>query len=197
MSFPADFELDAEIVGAITLVALDTTGGVLRFGVGFEGLFTDRNGNQWLGSRLINLSETEFAINGTAPALAMTFSWIQDPDAVDLNAIIREEGGVSAIKGRSATFYLQYMTRQDEIFAPVRAPVQWFRREMMNIVYTIDGPQQRSVAITCEGDWRLRNRPQAGRYTVIDHARRLGVASNPSLQFMPINAVDDQPLFGL
>lgn len=197
MPFPADFDLDAEIVGCITLVALDTTAGILRLGSGFEGTFVDCNGHSWLGSRLISTSSTEFSINGNAPALTLTFAWVQDPDTEDLLTIIRNEGGIAAIKGRPAIFYFQYLTKQAEIFAPVHQPVQWFKREMINLVYTLDGPQQRTVSVVCEGDWRLRNRPLSGRYTVIDHARRLGVASNPSLEFMPTHVVDNQPLFGL
>lgn len=197
MPFPTDFELDADIVGMITLAALDTSAGILRFGTGFEGTFIDKNGHAWLGSRLISTSSTEFSINGNAPALTLTFAWIQDPDAEDLVAIIRNEGGIAAIKGRPATFYMQYLTRQEDIFAPVHAPVQWFKREMLNLVYTLDGPQQRTVSVVCESDWRLRSKPLGGRYTVIDHARRLGVPNNPSLEFMPTHELNNQPLFGL
>lgn len=197
MTIPSEYVLDGDVVGCVLLVALDTTGGTIRFGEGFEGYFTDSNGNVWLGSRLIQVTGTDIAINGTAPGLSLAFSYIQDPDAQeDLVSAIEAEGGVDAIRGRSATFYLQYMEDMSDWHAPSFAPVQWFKRTMINLTYSYDGPQQRTIGVVCEGDWRLRNRPSAGRYTRTDHERRLG-ESNPSLTVMPNGSVEGQRLSSL
>lgn len=196
MTLPSNYELSSQVIGLIDLVELDTTEGPLNFVIGEDARFTDVNGTVWLGSKLLSVSETEFSINGTAPALQLSFSFIQDPDSEDLIKIIKDFGGVDAIKGRLAKFYIQYIGEYKEIYAPVFAPQLLTQRVMYNLDYSFEGPQVRTLTVTVEGPFNLRARPLGGRYNTADHSRRVG-SPNPSLEFMPNNATDTQTLFGL
>lgn len=196
MTLPSNYELNAEVVGVLDLVEIDTTEGVLNFVVGDDAKFTDVTGKIWYGSKLISVSETEFSINGTAPSVQLSFTFIQDPDTPDLIQIVKDLGGVSTVKGRLAKFYLQYIGEYKQIFAPVFAPQLLTQRVMYNLDYAFEGPQVRTLTLTVEGPFNLRSRPVGGRYNTADHSRRVG-SSNMSLEFMPNNASDTQTLFGL
>lgn len=195
MSFPEEYDFAAENVGLIELVELDTTEGICRFILNEDGFFKDNSGNVWSGSKLITASEIEYSINGSAPAVELSFSFIQDPDADDLVAAVREMG-VESVRGRDAKIYIQYLGAIKEFFAPIYPPQLLTTRKMLNIGYAFDGPQVRTLSLTLEGPFNLRSKPIGLRYTTTDHSRRLGY-DNPSLEFMPNNAFDEQPLFGL
>lgn len=195
MSLPDDYDLNADVVGLLDLVELDTTAGLVRLILNEDARFVDVNGHEWLGSKLISVSEVEFSVNGTAPAVQLNLSFIQDPDAEDLTAAVKEYG-VGAVKGRSASFYVQYIGEFKEFYAPVFEPQLLTRREMSNLDYSFEGPQTRMLSLTVEGPFNLRARPVGGRYNTADHSRRCGY-DNPSLEFMPNNNSDTQSLFGL
>ena len=192
---PANYDFRAEILGVIDLVELDTTEGPCRFIVGADGWFRDVNGHVWMGSKLIKSSAIELSINGTAPGTELTFSFIQDPDEDDLIAQVRELG-VGAVKNRPAKFFIQYIASTTEYFRPYYEPQLFTTRVMQNISYGFDGPQQRRLSLSVEGPFNLRAKPVGGIYNTADHSRRCGYA-NPSLEFMPTNASDEQSLFGL
>lgn len=199
MSLPDDYDLRSPVISFVDLVALDTTAGIVRLLLGDDAFFYDVNGNQWLGSKLLSTSEIELSVNGTAPATELTFSYIQDPDEPDLIAAVKEYG-VAAVKGRPARFYIQYLESTGEFFRPVFAPQLFTTRTMMNLDYVFNGPQIRGLTLTVEGPFNLRAKPVSGRYNTSDHSRRLGLPPgtiNPSLEWMPNNTFDDQPLFGL
>lgn len=185
-----------EIVGVIELLEMDTTEGTLRFLLHDDGRFQDINGNWWLGSKLMSVSEVDMSINGTAPAFEATFSFIQDPDEPDLIQNIENMGGVSVIKNRTARFYEQLIGRTDEFFKPVSEPELITQRKMLNLTTKFDGPQIRTLGVTMEGPFALRSKPTVGTYNTDDHSRLVG-SSNPSLEFMPKNSIDEQPFFGL
>ena len=191
----SDPDFRADIVGLIELVELDTTEGVARFILNEDGFFTDANGNRWAGSKLITVSEVEYSVNGSAPAVELTFSFIQDPDADDLVSAVRAMG-VGAVKGRAANFYIQYLGSFAEFYKPVFQPMKITSRTMINLGYGYDGPQIRSLSLTVEGPFNLRSKPIGARYNTADHSRRVG-HDNPSLEFMPYTTFDEQPLFGL
>jgi hypothetical protein len=193
----SDFDLEAEIVGKLDLLEIETSGGTLRFLAGDDGWFKDVNGNIWTGSKLMSISSIDHSVGGTAPDVTATFSYVQDPDAEDMFALIREHGGADAVKGRKARLWYQHIGQHGEFYAPVAAPVLIFERVCQNLTFSFDGPQQRTVALSIEGPFNLRSRPVGGTYSTHDHARRLGVAANPSLEFMPGTTMDEQPLFGL
>jgi hypothetical protein len=199
MTLPADWELDADIVGAIVLVELDCTDGVdsfpLRFVVNDEASFRDSSGNVWWGSKLISVDQLDFSIGGDAPAVNVTLSYTVDPDVTDFITLVRQYGK-DAVRYRLAKFYLQYIGSHEEIFAPIYEPVLLTTRRMMNLTYSISGPQTRSVSVGVEGAFDLRSKPVNGRYTDADHRRRTGT-NDPSLEFMPTNASDEESLFGL
>lgn len=191
------FDLEAEIVGKLDLLEIETAETPLRFLVGDDGWFKDVNGTVWTGSKLISISAVEQSVGGTAPDVTATFSYVQDPDAEDLFALIRDHGGAAAVKGRKARLWFQHIGQHGEFFAPVAAPVLIFERTCQNLTFSFDGPQQRTVALSIEGPFNLRSRPPGGTYSTQDHSRRLGVTLNPSLEFMPGTTMDEQPLFGL
>lgn len=195
MSIPAEYDLSSDVIAILDLVELDTTEGMVRLILNEDARFTDTNGHEWLGSKLLSVSELEFSVNGTAPAVQLNFSFIQDPDAEDLTAAVKEYG-VASVKGRAANFYIQYIGAFKEFYAPVFAPQLLTSRVMSNLDYSFDGPQKRSLTVTVEGPFNLRARPVGGRYNTADHSRRCGYA-NPSLEFMPTNNSDSQSLFGL
>lgn len=195
MSFPAEYDFESDNVGLIELVELDTTEGICRFILNEDGFFTDMSGNVWMGSKLISASEIEYSINGSAPAVELSFSFIQDPDADDLVAAVRALG-VDCVRGRDAKIYIQYMGAIKEFYAPIYAPQLLTTRKMLNLGYAFDGPQMRSLSLTIEGPFNLRSKPIGLRYNTADHSRRVGY-ENPSLEFMPNNTFDEQPLFGL
>lgn len=195
MTVPVEYDLRAPAIGIIDLVALDTTEGVLRFALGDDGWFTDSSGNRWVGSRLLSCSALEMSIGGTAPAVELTLTFIQDPDEPDLVAAVKAYG-VACIKGRAATFYMQYIGDHPQFFAPVFPPLKLTTRTMLNLDYVFEGPQVRRIVLTVEGPFALQSKPVGGRYNTADHSRRCGYA-NPSLEFMPTNSTDDEPLFGL
>lgn len=195
MSLPADYDLRSPVLAVVDLVALDTTAGMVRLLLNDDGLFRDVSGNLWYGSKLISASEIDFSINGTAPAIQLSLSFVQDPDAEDLIAAVQAYG-VASVRNRPATFYMQYLESTGQFFKPVFAPQRLTTRTMMNLEYVFDGPQVRQIVLTVEGPFNLRSRPAGGRYNTDDHSRRVG-APNPSLEFMPTNQFDEQPLFGL
>jgi len=194
-----DFDFGADVVGLLDLVSLDTTAGMVRLVVGDDGFFDDVDGNRWYGSKLISASEMEMSIGGTAPSMSLNLSFVQDPDVDDLVAAVKAYG-VDAVKDREARFYVQPISAVNEFYRPVYTPQLLTIRKMMNLDYEFNGPQIRTITLTVEGPFNLRSRPVGGRYNTDDHSRRLGLPAgtiNPSLEFMPTNSFDDQPLFGL
>lgn len=195
MTIPTEVaqHLNDEAVGAMLLAHLDTTEGDVRLVFGEDGKFTDTNGNAWYGSKLLTIGDIEDSLNGKAPSWELTCSYTVDPDIGDLVEIVRSYG-VDAIDGRPCRLYFQYFGKHEEMYAPIHAPILITRRIMRKLTYTIDGPQTRSVTVTCEGPYPLRSKPVNGRYTDGDQRRRTG--GDPSLEFMPYQAWDDEPLFG-
>lgn len=198
MSVPTEIaqQLSDEVVGAILLVDLDTTGGHIRLLPGEDGIFTDTNGDQWLGSTLISLGDAQGgASNGSAPTFQVTLNYAYDPSrGTDLLAAVRQYG-VDAINGRALTLYFQYFGKHEEMYAPIWSPIRVATYTMRQLIYGLDGDQTRNVAVSCEGPYPLRSKPPNGRYTDADQRRREN--GDPSLEFMPTNAFDNQPLFGL
>lgn len=195
MTLNPDYDFQADVIAVLDLVELDTTEGTVRLWIGEDGIFIDTSGNQWTGSKLLSVSEIEYSINGSAPAVTLGFSFIQDPDAEDLIAAVSELG-VAAVKGRPARFYIQYLRSMNEFYKPFYAPDLITQRSMTNIDYIFDGPQIRGLSLTVEAAFNLRSKPVGSRYNTVDHSRRVG-HDNPSLEFMPTNNNDEEALFGL
>ena len=195
MTIPATWDLEAEIVGYVTLVHLDTTEGVLRFLLGEDGTFTDASGNEWLGSKLLSIGAVELSIGDRVPTTEFSFTYTVDTDGEDLVSIARGFG-LAAIRDRYATFYLQPLAQYEEFFAPTFSLVQIARRRMMQLRYDISGPKDRRVSVILDGPMNLASKPTNGRYTTPDATRRKG-SEDLSHEFMPTNPFDEQSLFGL
>lgn len=194
MIFPDAFNASDRVAYILLLVNISTQDGEFGFMAGVDGLFTDVNGKNWYGSQLINQGNLEASINGNAPSGQVEISFIQDPDAPDLVRQIRALG-VNYVSGRDITFFIQPLQGVEEFQAPTLQPIQYSRRVMRTISYSASGPQQRSIALSFEGPYELRNTSRGLTYNTVDHERLTGV-SNPSLEFIPTNRTDEEKLFG-
>lgn len=196
MSIPATWDLEAEIVGFVTLVHLDTTQGPLRFMLGEDGWFEDADGTRWLGSKLLSTGRLELSIGDRVPASELSFTYTIDPGQEDLVSVVRAFG-VSAVRGRVATYYIQPLVIYDELFRPTLGLITMAQREMTQLSYSIVGPQERRVSVIMDGPMNLASAPPNGRYNTADATRRNGGVYDPSFEFMPASAFDEQSLFGL
>lgn len=199
MTIPSAYNARAERVGFLTLVEIDSTEGIFNFLLGTDGWFQSTDGKKWIGSRLISASEIELSVNGTAPGIELSLTFIQDPDQPDLVSEVRALGS-DIVRGRPCRLYIQYMEAIEEFYKPVYAPQLITQRTMMNMSYHFEGPQIRRLSLQVEGPFNLRSKPVGGRYNTADHSRRIGLPPgtiNPSLEFMPVHGVDEQTLFGL
>lgn len=184
--------LSDEAVGAALMLELDTSEGFLRLYRGENGVFRDVNGTDWIGCTLLRMGEVKVSSNATAPTWEAQLSYVHDPDREDILSVIREFG-VAAIDGRPCSLYFQYFGKLEEMFAPIWEPILFRTLTMRRLIYSYNGPQERSVTLVCEGPFPLRSKPLNGRYTDADQRRRH--SGDPSLEFMPTHGFDDQPLF--
>lgn len=191
--FPAGFDARADAVAMLELVSIDTPDGVARYILGRDGKFTDVDGHVWWGSTLVSSPEAEMPINGTAPSGALTLAYFQDPSQPDLIEQIRALGA-DYITGRPITFWLQVFGDVREFWAPVAAPIRLMTRQMTSLGFAGAGPLERSITLTFESAFAGRNTGRGWVYNTTDHARLVG-ASNPSLQYMPHDTYQEQPLF--
>jgi len=187
--------LGEEVVARLVLIELDTKQGFVRLVLGEDGVFIDANGVEWIGSKLLNMTSIDFSIGGNAPGIELSLSYIFDPDRQDLVSAIKSYG-VSAVNGRFCRIAYQWLSDIEGFFKPVASPFLLTKRKMRNLGYSYKGSQTRQVTLTIEGPFVLRSRPVSGRYTDADQKRRTD-SSDPSLEFMPNNATDAEPLFGL
>lgn len=191
---PAGIDPDAEVLFALNLAAVDTPDGIFRFLVGTDGVFRDVEGHEWAGCQLLQPSDDEFAIGGAAPSGSLTLAWFQDPSAPDLIAQVRELGA-AYVAGRPITFYVQWCTTLEEMYAPTLPPVQVMRRTMREITWRLDGAQGRSLTLAYESAFDHRRGARRMVYNTDDHTRLIA-AANPSLQFIPQDNFQAQKLFG-
>lgn len=199
-SIPAQWDTDAEIVGYITLISLDTTQGPVRvFLSEDDGFFDTLDGLRWYGGRAFEMGDIEAPINGTAPTVTLSFTYYLDPlnpPDQDLIEIVRQNGGVDAIRERWATFYIQPMIAYEDSFRPALGYFFFTRLQMMQIAFDISGPRRRTVSVVLETSNSMRARPPYGTYNTADASRRVGF-HDPSFEFAPDDSFDEEPLFGL
>ena len=182
------------IFAALDLCEVNTLDGPARFILGADGVFTDINGNTWVGSQLGAVSSLGAAIGGEAPEGEITLSYFQDPDADDLIAQLIALG-VDYVGGQEVRFYVQTFASHAEFYAPVKAPVLWLTRIARKLTFSAGGAQDRSITLSFEA-WS-ENRMAAGR-TVLNtkgHAKLIG-EENPSLTYIPTTDFQEQKLFG-
>jgi len=196
MTIPAEIaaQLADEAVGRLILFDIDSTEGHVYLQLGEDGYFDDTNGVRWLGSKMMQMGDVESPRNGEAPAFEVQLSYAYDPDVTDLVSAVRSYG-LSAIDGRKAVLYFQYLAKHEEFFAPIYQPIRVASFTMRKLSYALEGPQTRRITLTCEGSNPLRGRPRSGRYTDADQRRRED--GDPSCEFIPTNGWDEQSLFGI
>lgn len=205
---PANWDLEAEVVGALFLIEVDTVDGPLRFVLEDEMSFVDRNDNVWMGANLVSMSEIEFSIDGTAPGLTLEMSYTTDMPGANELMVKVQAMGLDAVLDRDCKIYIQYLGDATEFFmdaagkvlAGVEEPHLLTTRRIKNIGYRADGPNVRALSISVEGPWSLRSRPINGTYSSADQRRRTAdnpLGPDPALDVMPTNDYDSQPLFGL
>ena len=192
--FPTSYDPRDDVIAVLDLAEIDTPDGPARFIIGTDGVFTDTDGNQWVGSQLVQVSSMQSALDGTAPAGSITLSFFQDPNADSLISQIKELGadyfcGLYGRLGRSVSHSLP------EFQAPTFAPIQWMQRTMRTLTFTAGGGQDRSITISFEA-WAENRR--AARRIVLNtegHAQLIGEA-NSSLEFIPTVDFEEEKLFG-
>lgn len=189
---PIAQRLNDEVIGAALMIELDTAEGFLRLYLGENGVFHSADGKDWIGCTMLRMGDVKVSSNATAPTWEAQLSYVHDPDREDIMATIREYG-VAAIDGRPCRLYFQYFGQLEEMFAPIWQPILFRTVKMRRLIYNYAGAE-RSVTLVCEGPFPLRSKPLNGRYTDADQRRRH--AGDPSLEFMPTNGFDEQPLFG-
>lgn len=193
MSFwPSGFDPRGEVRGFLRLASIDAPSGLARFMIGQDGRFTDTSTNVWYGSQLIEAGGVTLSRDGTAPAVNISLSYFQDPDAPDLIEALHESGD-TAISGAVVRFYLQPINDVAEFYAPVYAPILRATRVAAGMTFNMEGDVARSITLSLEGAFRARASRRGWFYTVDDHARLVG-AANPSLGLMP---TDSQVLYRL
>lgn len=192
--FPRGYDPGGVLHGVLDLCEIDTSGGVGRFIIGTDGIFVDVQGNRWFGTQLAGVSSLGSALGGQAPEGNVTLSYFQDPDADDLIAKVKSMG-VSAIDGRSISFFVQPCRSLQEFYQPKVPPSRWLTRTMRTLSYSAAGAQDRSITIGFEA-WTEKRRA-AGRLVLNTegHARLIG-HENPSLKHMPTNDFEEEKLFG-
>lgn len=195
MSFwPSGFDPRAEIFGYMRLASIDAPSGLARFMIGQEGIFTDTDGNAWVGSQLIEPSELTLSRGAEAPAGSVSLTYFQDPDAPDLIEQIRTSGD-DAIRGSIVRFYLQPLTDIVQFYAPIYPPILRATRVASGLGFEAQGDTVRKIMLSLEGPFRARVSARGLFYTVTDHAALIGEA-NPSLQYMPQIDQQIEKLYG-
>ncbi|MFC4668929.1 hypothetical protein ACFO5X_10220 [Seohaeicola nanhaiensis] len=192
--FPSESYRRGDIIGGLDLCEIDTAGGPARFIIGADGVFTDVNGNTWVGSSLGSVSSLGSAIGGEAPEGSMTLSFFQDPRAPDLVAQVKALG-LDYIRDRPVTFYIQPFATMEELYAPVCPPLRWLRRIARSLTFSANGAQDRSITLSFEA-WSEKRR--AARRIALNtegHARLIG-EPNPSLEHIPTTDFEEEKLFG-
>lgn len=192
--FPAGFDYRAPTVALFELVNINTTEGDFGFLLGVDGTFTDTNGKVWHGSTLISAGAIDSALNGTAPAGEISLSYFQDPTQPDVITELQAQG-IAYVKDRPVTFYVQPFSDLREMHAPIYPPLLHTTRKATSLTYSLSGAQDRKITLSFEsiGDTRLTRR--GTEYSVSGHEILIG-APDPSLQYMPDNTFEEQPLFG-
>lgn len=194
--FPAAFDPRAPLIGILDLVEIDAPSGVVRFMPGQEGVFRDRSGNAWLGSQLIAVNPLEFPRNGEAPAVELTLSYFQDPDAPDLITQLRETGD-DLLDGRAVRFYRQPLGSHADWVVPQWDPVLVATLTIRGgPSFHLSGPAARRITIQAEGAHEFRRAVRPRIYTTADHNRLIGDTDNPSLGLMPTTARQEEKLYG-
>ena len=192
---PAGFDPRAEIVGLLTLVQIDAVSGTYGFMPGQEGRFTDANGFTWYGSQLIGAGDVDWSRDGTAPQGQLTLSYFQDPSAPDLIQQLRDSGDAET-RGRPVRFYIQPLTDMAQFFAPTFAPLLIATKVAGPLTFEIEGDVIRRITLALEGPSALRRASRGLNYNVEDHNRLIGTTGNPSLEFAPSDARQEEKLFG-
>ncbi|PWE48488.1 hypothetical protein DEM26_18240 [Thioclava sp. NG1] len=184
----------SSVIGWLLLAEIDTPDGPARFWPGTDGVFTDTNGDRWVGSVLLSMPRLQASIGGTAPAGEVTLAYFQDPDSDDLIGQVKALG-IEYVEGREIKFYAQPLYTVDDLEAPQEAPVLFMTRTMEKLDYTLKGAADRSITLSFESSFQDR---KSARRHILDrrgHSRLLGY-DNPSLEFMPTSNYQDEPLFG-
>lgn len=192
--FPDDYDPRDPVAAVLDLCEVDTPDGPARFILGTDGVFTDVNGNTWVGSQLLGVGGLESAIGGQAPEGEITLSYFQDPDASSLISELRALG-VDYIAGRPIRFLIQPIRTMAEFTAPTVAPHQWLERTMRVLTFAASGALDRSITVSFEA-W---SEDRQGALRIVlnteGHAQLTG-AANPSLEFMPTDNFQEEKLFG-
>lgn len=192
--FPSSFDPRAQVNGVLDLCAIDTADGTFRFLIGRDGIFTDSDGNQWMGSSLAQVTGLESAIDGIAPEGSLVLTYFQDPTIPDLIAQVKDLG-LNYVKGREVRFYIQPLESVAAFYAPTVAPIRWLTRIARQVSYRANGARDRAITLSFEAWAERRGAARRLALNTEGHAALTGSA-NPSLKYMPTVNFEPEKLFG-
>jgi hypothetical protein len=192
--FPSAFDPRGAVAGLLDLCAIDTADGTFRFWIGQDGIFTDSDGNQWVGSALSSVTGLQSAIDGVAPEGSISLSFFQDPTMPDLISEVKTLG-LDYVKGREVRFYVQPVATVAEMYAPLTPPLLWLTRISRQISYRANGAQDRGLTLSFEAWSERRGGARRIALNTEGHAILTGSA-NPSLEFKPTSRFEPEKLFG-
>ncbi len=180
-------DLRAPVLRYLELVEIEALSGTYRFIVCATADWTDANGNRWVGHEGIRLSALGEPINGVAPAGSLTLEYFQDPEKPDLFAELQASGDAN-IDGRALRLYSYFWEREQELYAPTRAPTLEYTFVMRSLTFTVGVGFERALTVHFESvnEWRAVSRAIA--MDTAGHALLLDGQANPSLKFAPRRA---------
>lgn len=182
--FPEGFDTRDRLAAMLHLAEMDTPDGPARFLLHSDGVFTDVDGNAWVGAQLVSDESLGFGLGGTAKASSLTLNFIEDPG--DPSGLIEEVRalGVDYVKGYELRFYVQPLASVEEFYAPAWSPIRTATMTMTHLTWNAPDALNRSITLHLEGAFKVRGGARRLVYNTNDHARQLGHA-NPSYEFVP------------
>lgn len=186
---------DDDVLARLLLIEIDVGPQQHRFLAGIDGVFTDINKNQWVGSTLLNKPEMASVIGGNAPSGSLTVSYFQPQNGDDLIDQIQALGD-DYVFGKPIRFYVQKLYTYEELWAPTVAPELRYTRTMRTLSFGASGAETRTITLTFESWTEDRRAVRRIAYNTEGHAKLLGGTANPSLTYMPTSLQEEEKLFG-
>lgn len=188
------FDPRDDVLAFFELVEIVHDDGPFRFLLGADGVFTDVNGHDWIGSSIFSAGSAEIPIGGAAPQMQLSMAFIADQAGLDMIDEIRALGA-EYVDDAPVRFYLQEFRDMGEMQAPALPPRLFMTRTARGLSFGKSGAEGRSITLMVESV--NEDRRTARRITLDErgHEKLIG-ASNPSLRFRPTEDSQEELLFG-
>lgn len=165
--------LSGRVVRMAWLAFFDFADYPTRLWPGFGDI--ESGGYTWTGyGDLVAIQEVQIPQGFVAAKTTFQLSGVS-PD------IVREaKGSETLVKGRRAILYLQYF---DEDYAPLGSPWPVNLMVMDQLSFAADGPEKRTITLSCETPFVTRRRPRYSYLTDTDQQQRY--PGDRGLEFIP------------